>query len=262
IRQTPYDEGTEEDPKWAAFTGSALGDRLEFAYSSHFPPAQVQVTLTAVLPSGVTIPGHADVIDPEINGAIDFKAKDGLTGVPWEPQRRHCYQVALYVLGAVQAGLLREGAEGYIVYADRSGHEVRPLVHTVTVDDALLLEIDEWIGDTIYAAQHNEEAPRDMPFDWCRKSCPFFLSCRGDTILGSGLIEDPEVVRAAEVYMEASKKIRELELARGQARNVLEGESGTIPRLGISVSWTEINASEPFTVIRKPYRKINIRELP
>ena len=260
LRQTPYDE--RDDDKFAAFVGSAVGERVESAYADTFANVSTQVHVQATLPSGAIVRGNPDIVDIGENCVVDVKTKDGLAVVSYgNLDRAHKYQVAIYLLGLVQAGILKEGAQAFLAYFDRSGADSATYVVEVVVDDALIEEIDDWVGDALYAHLHNEEAPRDKPFDWCVRFCPFFSTCRGDSIVASSVIEDEETTLAAKMYLETSEEIKSLEKRKEQAKAALVGREGAIPSLGVSLHWTHVNPGDPYTVTPRGYDKIQFRNL-
>lgn len=260
--QTPYDDGAE-DNKFAAFVGTAIGDRLEWAYGEENEGAMLQAEFDATLPNGMVIPCHSDIIDTKKNILIDLKAKNGLSMVRGEtPDRSHIYQVAIYLLGAIQAGYLQEGATAYLVYVDRSAADPVPFhAIEVVVDDFLYGSIVNWIEDAMYAVQTGEEASRDRPYQWCEVACPFFSSCRGQETLSEGVIDDPEVSLAAKKYREALDQERDAKRVKEDAMAVLQGKSGFIPDVGLNLSWTFVPESN-VAYQRGAYTRINLRKPP
>lgn len=79
ILQLPFDE--MDDIKWAAFCGTALGERLEMAVRETVPGVFTQVPLTATLPSGLKISGSADIVKAG-QGIWDFKGLALDTPIP------------------------------------------------------------------------------------------------------------------------------------------------------------------------------------
>lgn len=267
IVQTPYDDGAEDD-KIAAFVGSALGERLERAYEQAYTGVlsehEVETDLTWETMEGartLTIPGHADTVDVPSNAVFDFKAKDGLNLVKREGgSRANRYQVALYRLGLIQAGVLTEDAQAFLVYVDRSGNDPIPHVIEVTCDDALYAEIAEWIGDAIYATTVGERASRDQHYNWCEMACPFFTSCRGGETLAEGIIDDPNIILAVKQYREGAALEREGKRMKDEAKPILEGVSGAIPSEGLALSQTWINPVH-MDFDRQGYFRMNFRAL-
>lgn len=261
---TDYDES--DDPKWPAFIGTAVGDHVEAAYKDEHPEAITQAEFTATLPSGMEIPCHSDIIDPVLNILIDIKTKDGLSLVRAEggkPSRQYRYQVAIYLLGAIQAGLLKEGARAFLVYMDRSGEEAIPVTEEVLVDEWLYQEIEDWIGDAMYGVVNDVEVQKDKEYEWCSRFCPFFSSCRGGDSLASGLIEDEDAQAALKLHLVAKQKEKEAKQEKEAAKKVLmpyaqKGGYIISDEGPFEISTTIIGASS-YMVDRAESERMNVR---
>ena len=262
IVETPYDDSAAEDPKWMAFVGSALGDRIETAYLDSYPNVTIQSDFETEFPSGLTVPGHADIVDVDYNCVIDIKSKDGLTMVKaGGASRSNRYQIASYLLVLIQAGVLKEGARAFLVYLDRSGRDPHPHVVEVVVDDTLIAEIESFMGDAIYAAKYNVEAEWDQEQGFCENYCQFYTSCRGKQTLAEGVIESEEAKVALKVYLEAKDTEKSATGRKKEASEVLKNYSGIV--IGdegpFEVSQTTITGSS-YTVDRQPYDRLNVRK--
>ena len=251
------------DRKWAAFTGTAIGDRIESAYAAVHPNAIVQAEFECELPSGLVIPCHSDIIDPDENFLVDVKTKDGLGLVRKNPpSRQYRFQIGIYVRGAIQAGLLKPGARAFLVYFDRSGKEELPVVQEVVCDDALYAEIDDWIDDALYAVKYDVEPHRDQQYDFCANYCEFFTHCRGTETLATGLIEDEAVSQALKVYLEAGAVAKQAELDRKTASAILGSVSGRVQGDDglYEVSQTWVNGTT-YTTERSGYSRLGVRKV-
>lgn len=261
---TEYDD--RDDPKWPAFIGTAIGDHVEAAYAEIYSGTLTQADFESTLPSGKTIPCHSDIIDQELNALVDVKTKDGLGKVTYEgvPTRQYRYQVGIYLRGAIQAGLLKPGAKAYLVYLDRSGKEWLPYVQEVDVDDFLYQEIDEWIDDAMYAVEHDVEAPKDMPYNFCEAACPFFSTCRGGETLAEGLITEEEAKLALKARIDATEKIKAYEAVKDAASDTLRpyAERGgyIVTDDGRYELSTTIIGASSYTVDRKESVRMNVRK--
>lgn len=249
--------------KWPAFVGTAVGDRLEMAMEADNPDLLTQVDLVCEFPSGKQIPGHADVVQPatedDPGSVVDFKSKDGLALLEnGDLDRGNAYQVIIYREALIQMGVLREGAKAYLAYVDRSGRDEIPVVREVT--DVTLEEIDEWLSDVEYAVLADDEAPRDRPYNQCELVCPFFYACRGkDEHQDGGLIEEPELVFAAEEYRRALDMEGEAKRIKEDARQVLLGVRGSTGK--VTVSWSHVNGGIVESFERKPSDRISVRRV-
>ena len=277
------EERREEGDTWKAFIGTALGDALERAVAAEFGIVHTQESIVCTLPSGRTVPGHVDVwtephaipVPPGFVGATDpiadpgsvwdFKAKDGvlLAERSDEPDRAHKYQIALYHRGLVQAGKIEPDAPAYIVYVDRSGRQSDPVVKQVEVTEELFEEIDDWIGDAIRGVideangiVKDPEPPRDRPDEWCKVACPFYDNCRGADQYADGLISDPELLGAVDMYREGMALEKQGAARKEEAKGALLGVAGSTG--DFVVSWTHINATS-INYERAGYDRLNLK---
>ncbi len=257
-----YDADKVDRIKWPAFVGSAVGDRVEEAYLDEHPNALTQADFDCTLPSGKVIGCHSDIIDPDLNVLIDIKTKDGIALV--QASRQYRYQVAIYLRGAIQAGLLEEGARAFLVYMDRSGGEEIPKAIEVVVDEWLYVEIDEWIDEAMYAVENQLDAPRDMEWPFCESSCPFFLTCRAGQSFSEGLIEGEEVQMALKEHLQAKADAKDAADRKKEADAILKmyAEKGGMVASGddtYELSLTQINGG-PVAYDQKPYTRMNVRK--
>ena len=263
IAEVPFDESYSEDTKWAAFVGTAVGDMVEMELVADDPErTRSQVSLTATLPRlGVKISGHCDIVEPE--GVSDVKTKDGLAMVRRVgPDFHHKVQANIYLLAAIQEGLVPADGTWSLVYLDRSGRDDEPFVVSGTLDMEIIEEAEKRLEDAFYAAEYDlDSAPRDKPYDYCVRYCPFFTSCRGaDEHQVSGLITDKKYLDAITAYQEATAAIKEAEKVKDEAKAVLSGISGSTG--DYELSWTSVPATEISTFVRPAYDRISLRKVP
>ena len=259
IRQSPRDE--DRSLRWAAFVGTAVGDRLESAWAADDPEVVTQVEAVAELPSGVRIPCHADVVHPVQDYVVDFKSKDGLALYEnGELDRSNIYQVVIYTVALRQAGVLTENSKAYLAYVDRSGRDETPVVREVVVDDEIITEIDEFIGDAIYAVMHDEEAARDRPYNMCEVVCPFFSRCRGaDDYQAGGLIEDFVTLGAVNGYVKGLEMEKQGKRLKEDAKAALVGAAGSTGTH--VVSWSKVGPTDIAAGTRRGYDRLSIRPI-
>lgn len=244
-------------PPWAAFVGTWVGEGLEQAYVAAHPRSTKQVRIQVDLPSGRHTEGSADVVDPELDGVLDFKSLDGNESmVDGEPPFKNLAQIMVYLLGCIQMGLLTEEATWNLVYVDRSGNEPVPVVLSGTLDMSVIEEMEERISQAEYAAMFHEEPQRDTPIAICESFCEFFRVCRGDA-QPQGLITEPAVVKAADMYLEGAALVKRGNRLRDEAKQVLKGAEGSTGTA--LVKWTHINSSEVPAYKRKGYDKIEVK---
>lgn len=246
-----------QKPPWAAFIGTWVGEGLEQAYVAAHPRSSKQVPIKVELPSGRRTSGTADVIDQEIDGVLDFKSLDGNESmVDGEPPFKNLAQIMVYLLGCIQMGLLTPDAMWHLVYIDRSGSEPVPVVISGHLDMSVIEEMEDRISQAEYAAMFGEEPQRDTPIAICESFCEFFKVCRADA-QPQGLILEPEVVKAADQYLEGAALVARGNRLRDEAKAVLKGAEGSTGTA--LVQWTHINTSEVPAYKRRGYDKISVK---
>lgn len=222
---------TDADNNAAAYIGTLIHEGALAAYGKAFPHVLIEQAVVVTLPSGRTVPGHADIIDPTEPSCTDLKTVDGLEyhrkNGPYEQQR---IQRTLYALGAWQAGLFGDiPVEEVIVrnlWLDRSGGTSEVVVDQELFDWQWIHKADEWLSDVIYAVEHGEAASKDKPIPWCQSFCPFYSSCRAVDVEPASVITDPEIVQAAYTYREALEAEKAAAQLKKEAAARLEGIDG------------------------------------
>jgi len=235
----------------------------------------------AHLPSGLSIPGHIDLfepgdqqyVDPGVLGKpeiiwrnpgyvadVKTKANISLIRTVEDVDRAHLFQIRLYHLALVQEGKIAPDAPAYLIYLDRSGKNPDPKVIEVPTREEYITEIDEWVGDAVYAVKAGEEASKDRPVPWCVAACPYAWDCRaGDTLANGNLIEDETQLRAVKAYIEGKELEKRSKDLIDAAKDALEDVSGTTPD-GFVVAHTVI-AGATYTTTRQPGVRLSIRRL-
>lgn len=252
----------------AAQIGTAIHTYMSHAFKTEHPDWIVPEIdwpdgekITALLPSGVEISGSPDLIVPEWNALIDIKTVDGFEWIKREgTSQNHAFQRHLYALAAAQAGLLVE--EGMLVgnlYIDRSGKQTTPLLLIESFDPTLTVEIDAWISDVVYAVINKEDASRDLPAPVCEKICEFFTACRGGLEVheGGDLIEDPTLISAIDMYVEARDLEKVAAQQKREAAAILNGINGTDGRF--AVRWVHVNATTVNSFDKAAFDRLDVR---
>lgn len=217
--------------------------------------------LTATLPSGVEITGTPDAIATDWNAMIDVKTKDGMEWVKREgSSQSDKFQRHLYSLAAIQEGLLKE--EDLLVgnyYVDRSAKDDVPILLMESYDPTLTAEIDAWISDVVYAVVQQEDASRDIPAAVCERICEFFTVCRGGLEVheGGDLIEDPTLISAIDMYVEARDLEKVAAQRKKEAAAILAGINGTDGRF--QVRWVHVNATTVNQFDKAAFDRLDIR---
>lgn len=257
LKESPRDE--RQKPPWAAFIGTWVGEGLESAYVASRPRSRSQVPIKVILPSGRTTQGTADIIDPDLDGVVDFKSRDGIESlVDGQPPFKNLAQIMCYLLGAIQMGLLSKEATWNLAYVDRSGEEPTPVVISGTLDMDVIREMEERIAEAEYAALFGEEAPRDEPYAMCEQFCEYFTACRGDW-QPPGLITEPEVVSAADRYLEGAEMEKRGKRLKTEAKAVLKGSEGSTGTA--IVRWLTVNGGRVEAFERKPSERVDVRRV-
>jgi hypothetical protein len=249
----------------AAFMGTAFGDHLEQAYLRRHKGAmtQLEVVVNLDLGSGdqpfrLALPGHPDIVDPDMDLLIDGKTKNGLAVIrKLGTERKHQYQTTLYAKALIDRGILTPQCTLALAYYDRSGVEQAPHIYEWTYDPSILDEAIEWLNDVIYALAQGEEASKDMPRDWCYAYCPFATACRGGDTDVTGLIEDETLVTAIDLYRDALNREKQAKADKETAKAELLGVAGRTKNWVLR--WVHINESEIKAGTRRAYDKIDIR---
>jgi hypothetical protein len=248
----------------AAFIGTAVGDHMEDALIRSDPEggwvkqAEVIVELS-VRDWLVKIPGHPDIYNRQ--HLIDFKTKEGLSVVKaGGPSLNDRFQRVLYAAALIRDGKMDEDCMLHNVYVDRTGAETTPYVHSEPFSWALVVEAIEWLADVIYAVQHDEEASRDKPRDWCFAACPFAPKCRGvDDSDVEGLITDEELIVATKVYNEAKDRKSQAERDQKAAAAALRGINGSTGEW--KFRWVSVPPTDIAAFTKRGYDRLDMRRV-
>ena len=258
---------TDTPPKWAAAVGTAIHNYVEAAIKEAHPDWLVgsidNVSVTATLPSGAEISGHPDIVVPSANAVLDIKTVDGFEWIKREgTSKQHKYQRHLYALGLIQSKLL-DGNKTVLVgniYFDRSGKQPDPLVIVEDMDPTLTDEIDSWIQDVIFAVKNNEDASRDVPAAVCERICAHFTACRGELETYDGeFIEDPELLSAVDMYVQAREAKKEAEAMQKAAQAILNGVNGSTGTY--QVRWVDVQPTTVESFEKAAYRRMDVRKV-
>lgn len=263
-KQEPFSDAPD---KTAAMWGTFMHDGIEKARIHDDPSLIVGAEVTIDLPNGVQLTGHPDVIDQAENSLTDDKTVDGLGVVDRHgPSEHQEFQLDLYALGAVQAGLLDpENLTVRLIWYDRSGAEHQPVVWQKQWHPDNITPAVEWLDNVIYAVKHGEEAEKTPAFDFCAATCPFFSKCRlPDLPEVEDVIEDQDVVRAVESYLAGHELEAEGKRLKKAGRSMIDGISGMVELEDgrhVRARWISIGASKIAATERKAYKRLDLREV-
>lgn len=294
IKQTPPSDIRD---KSAAFFGTVAGEAIEKQMKQTHPDWLFQQDLVFAIPSGGEIGGHPDIVrpadacvdvdefeswhrfnkakdagevegpelpQPYVQGIDDLKSKDKLDVIKkYGPSKQQVFQLSGYASAAIDAGLLDPSKPIRLadVYFDRSGSQHEAYTFGWWYDPNVLLEIDDWIHDLKYATVTGSDGMKEMPREWCWNWCEYATLCRGNDTDVEGLIEDPEVLAAVDVYASGLALEKEGKKLKDNAKlaipSQLSGSTGTH-----NVRWIEIGATVVAESRRAGYRKLDIRPVP
>ena len=258
---------TDSPPKWAAAVGTALHNYIEAAIKEAHPDWLVgsidKIRVTAVLPSGAEISGHPDIVVPSANAVLDIKTVDGFQWIKREgTSLQHKYQRHLYAMGLIQAEILNNKQPVLVgnIYFDRSGKEPEPLVAVEEIDHTLTPEIDSWVQDVIYSVKMGEDASRDVAAAVCERICSHFTACRGGLETEeSEFIQDPELLSAIDMYVEARDLKKQAEAMQKEAQAKLINVNGTNGTY--QVRWVDVQPTTVESFEKAAYRRMDIRKV-
>ena len=250
--------------KTAAFIGTALGDHIEQAWCAVHPNAirQAEVSLTLQGDGGTyTLVGHPDIIDPS-GLVIDFKTTRGLAIVrrngPSQQQQfqRHCYALAAADLYA--PGVTLDQVKVANVWFDRSGDETYPYVHIEPFSADMVAQAGMFVDDLVYAYLHDEAARKEPPREMCAKVCGHFPDCRALDTDVEGLLTDPEVLTAIDLYREGIALEKQAKVMKDQAKAALIDVSGSTGKF--TVRWVHVNGAH-ISFDRKPSDRLDVKPM-
>jgi len=268
VRQTPPSDVRD---KTAAFIGRVLGAAIEEQMKIEHPDWLFQSEGTVTAPSGWALDGHPDIVIPASaateeypQGVWDLKSKDKLEVVKrYGQSKQQKYQLVSYCEAKIADGTLDPDQPIWLVdvYYDRSGASDECYAIGFWYDPADINEIDDWVGDVIYAAAHGEDASRDMPREFCWKYCEYATICRGPDTDVEGLIEDVEVKAAVDMYREGLDLVTEGEKLKKEAKAVIPpGLSGSTG--ANNIRFIHVNEAEMKAYTRKAYDRISVTPTP
>jgi len=245
---------------WSAMVGTAIHNYVEEALKADWPSytfgSQGGRRVTATLPSGATISGTPDMWSGFLDDNCVYDIKT-VNGFEWTkrngPSLSHIYQRHLYALALIQEDSLTEDCTVGNIYMDRSGANSNILIVEEKYNPDLTAEIDTWVTDVIYAAEHNEETARDVAAPVCEKICNYFTVCRGslEDTTSDGPIDDKDLLAAVDMYVEGHELSLTGSRMKNEAKSVLAGVSGITPTH--QVRWVQVNGKDG------PYDRLDIR---
>lgn len=226
---------TDVQDKWAAMRGTALHTYILSARKQAHPELEVpEVDGTPCgplnLPGLPLVPGTFDEYDPRDDTLTDYKTQEP-DRVHWHlrngPDLEHAFQTVGYAIA-------RGAKHARIVYVPTSGTFDEWVVCELDVE-AWMPRLVDWLAAVADGVESGADLPRGKPYDWCERFCPFFTACRGDDMRADlEEITDPQIVAAAEQYVQARAAESAAEKDKKAARTLLEGLRGRAGNVVIS----------------------------
>lgn len=253
-----------------AAIGTALGDMIEHAIdvSATFPGAIIQSAVQITLRGETrtyTLPGHPDIILPDRGILLDGKSAYGLalaqrTGMADQQKmfQRHCYGYAAWEAGLF-GDIPFEDVQVGNVWIDRAGIEQGLHLKLEPLSVEVLEEAGRWLDSVVYAWQHGEEAMKEPAREVCAVTCGYFRTCREWQSDVSGLLEDPEVVAAVQMYVEGHELERRGKRFKDEAKSELRGVSGSTDTH--TLRWVHVNSQERGPTFVKAHDKIDLKPI-
>lgn len=251
------DDAPEEHWSLAAHIGTVMGDELERIFGERLDALTQQRVTVTLEQLGVQVSGATDLIwlDSQTNVVSnlvgDLKSTAAMGSVLYEgPKLGYLIQIALYVMGLVQTGVLPPGAEGRIIYYDRTGDVqefVAIKVPWVAIENFYQLA-QQRLREVVQAQRAFEEtgntelihALRDYTPSFCfsaKVECPRRFKCWGGSAWApEELLRDPNHLSAAKRYIEGRKLETMGKNMKAEARGELVGVEGRFED-GPMVSW-------------------------
>lgn len=231
----------ENEMKLAAIMGTAIHSAIEQAIEKADPTGKKYVVEQEV--EWGDMKAHIDLWIPETGDVVDWKTvkKNNLSYFP-STQQRWQVQVYGYLLDKSGKG---KPVNVNLVAIPRDGDERDIKVHSEPYDPAIAEEALAWLAEVKQAT----EAPApERDENYCKFYCKYYdasgdIGCVGLKKKEAGVtdvvIADPDVDKAALLYLQLGEQIKDLESKQEALKESLAGISGTTYS-GVSVHWTQV----------------------
>jgi len=268
---TEWKQTVDQQLKWAAFIGTAAGDKIEEIMAAMHPgTVRTQQTVELDLGDGIVVRGHGDVLLQD--AFIDLKSRDTLAEVRRDgPHLKEKVQISGYLVGSVQQGVLPETSTAHLVYYDRSGKEKGFYTgFSISYQDALgyLAKAKQRLADVAAVIAYDpdsgevtvpDETPwlKDEPASWCENvGCPFVWSCWG-SYQPTEKIEHPDEKRRIREFYSVNEEMKEITKLRAAKKEALQGVGGMTDDGEFTVDWKFIDGGG----LRADSTRLEVRKL-
>ena len=241
FRLNDQPETNNNEMKLAAIMGTAIHAAIEEAIKKADPEGKKYVVEQEVEYGDMK--AHIDLWIPETGDVVDWKTvkKNNLSYFPSTQQR---WQVQVY------GYLLEKSGKGKpvnvnLVAIARDGDERDIKVHSEPYDANIAEEALRWLAEIKQAT----EAPApERDENYCKFYCKYYdasgdIGCVGLKKKEVGptdvVIADPDVDKAALLYLQLGEQIKDLESKQEALKESLAGISGTTYS-GVLVNWTQV----------------------
>lgn len=271
---TEWKQSEDQQLKWAAFMGTAAGDKIEEIMGLMHPDeVRTQQDVELDLGDGIVVKGHGDILLRD--AFIDLKSRNTLAEIKRDgPHLKEKVQISGYLVGCVQQGVLPDTSTAHLVYYDRSGQDkgfytgfsisyqdalgyLEKAKHRL-MDVASVIEINPDTGEMT-----SQDTPwlHDEPESWCfNVGCPFYYSCWGGYQPTDRIEHPDEKARVADFY-QVNEELKDLTKVRAAKKEQLKGIVGvTAAEEGeeqYSVDWKLIDGGG----VRADSNRLEVRKL-
>ena len=234
-------ETNNNELKLAAIMGTAIHASIEEAIKLADPDGTKYVVEQEV--EYKDMKAHIDLWIPETGDVVDWKTvkKANLSYFP-STQQRWQVQVYGYLLDKSGKG---KPVNVNLVAIARDGDERDIKVHSEPYDPAIAEEALRWLAEIKQAT----EAPApERDENYCKFYCKYYdasgdIGCVGlkkkDGNVAEVVIADPDADKAALLYLQLGKQIKELEEQQDSLKDSLQGLLG-VTQSGLAINWTTV----------------------
>lgn len=223
----------------ASIMGTGIHSHLQKIFFEQDPFSE-RFTLEAEFDSPEDdLVGHIDMYDKVNHEVIDWKTSTKSNLGRYFPNRAQRWQVQLYGYLANRAGYPVKTVT--LVGIPRDGDERDIVYHSEPFDPEVCKEALAWLTQ-VRESKTPPPAEKDAVF--CKNYCGFYDASGVKGCVGrpkaeaeSAIIEDTQIVLAAQHYLEINEQLNDLEREKDTIKSLFEGVNG-ITSEGIKIIWS------------------------